>query len=167
MNKPHPELSRPVDASRIPETGATETIIADPKECALIAQRLGLPAIWALTAELALSRWRGKGVKVAGTIAAEVEQICVVTLDPFRVKISDQVERYFLPDAGPAEEDADIDGFDDGVIELGEVVIESLSLALDPYPRKPGAVFADEGAASPLTGDSPFAALAGLKARKP
>ena len=56
------------------------------------------------------------------------------------------------------------------MIELGEVLVESLSLALDPYPRKPGMVFqevsddssADAGEPAP----SPFAALAKLKALK-
>ena len=73
--------------------------------------------------------------------SAEVEQVCVVTLEPFRSQVSDEVERYFLPGASEADASADVDPFSDGVIELGEVVVESLSLALDPYPRKPGATF--------------------------
>ena len=51
----------------------------------------------------------------------------------------------------------------DGSIDLGELVAESLGLALDPYPRKPGAEFTtgahDEKNPSP----SPFAALEPLK----
>jgi uncharacterized metal-binding protein YceD (DUF177 family) len=168
VTKLDPELSRPIEVSRIPATGSTETIIADSTERALVARRLGLPAIHSLTADLVLTRWRGEGVKVAGRFDAEVEQVCVVTLDPFRAPVSDAIERYFLSGAGAAESEGDADSFADGVIELGEVVIESLSLALDPYPRKPGAEFHGVGddSGSAESGSSPFAALAGAKARK-
>ena len=164
-------MSRLIEISRIPPAGSGETIIAEPSERALIAERLRLAAVHSLTAELTLTRWRGEGVKVTGKFLAEVEQICVITLDPFRAQISDTIERYFLPNAGPGDEQADIDSFEDGTIELGEVVVESLSLALDPYPRKPGAEFEGVGdiqasAAERSSASSPFAALAGLKSRK-
>src|SRR5262245_24317009 len=123
MIKPQSELSRPIDASRIPPTGSTETIVADAGECAAVARRLGVPAIRSLKAELVLSRWRGQGVNVTGRFDAEVEQICVVTLEPFEAEVSDAIERYFLPDAGAIEDEADIDPLEDGVIELGEVVV--------------------------------------------
>ena len=168
MTKPDPELSRLIEVSRIPATGSTETVIADATERSLIARRLDLPAIHSLAADLVLTRWRGEGVKVAGRFDADVEQVCVVTLEPFRATVSDAIERYFLPGAGATESEGDIDSFADGVIELGEVVIESLSLALDPYPRKPGAEFHglgdDSGSAEPAS--SPFAVLAGAKPRK-
>jgi hypothetical protein len=49
----------------------------------------------------------------------------------------------------------------DGTADLGAVATEFLLLGIDPYPRKPGAVFAlpDEDA----TGDGPFAVLAKLR----
>ena len=168
MTKPGPELSRVIEVSRIPVTGSAERIIADSTERALVAKRLGLPAVNSLTADLMLTRWHGEGVKVAGRFDAEVEQVCVVTLDPFPATVSDTIERYFLPNARAAEPEADIDSFADGVIELGEVVVESLSLALDPYPRKPGAEFhgVEDGPGSAEPVSSPFAVLAGAKPRK-
>jgi uncharacterized metal-binding protein YceD (DUF177 family) len=171
MKKPETELSRPIDVARIPQTGCDEVVTADPEERACVARRLGLPAIHRLTADLALSRWRGEGAKVMGTIAAEVEQICVVTLEPFRTGITETVERYFLPDGGTATDDADVDVLEGGVIDLGEVVVESLTLAIDPYPRKPGAVFEDRGdPGEPDESDekhgSPFAALSALRSGK-
>jgi uncharacterized metal-binding protein YceD (DUF177 family) len=170
MIKAEPELSRPIDVSRIPPAGSAETVIAEPGECALIARRLGLPAIHRLRAELALTRWRGEGVKATGQFVALVEQICVVTLDPFEEEVSGKVERYFLPGSGKTDDEADIDFFADGTIDLGEPIIENLSLTLDPYPRKPGAEFHGVSDESPSTADetssSPFAALAELKSRK-
>ena len=49
----------------------------------------------------------------------------------------------------------------DGAIDLGGITLEFLALALDPYPRKPGASF--ESSAGDTGIESPFAALAKLK----
>jgi hypothetical protein len=49
------------------------------------------------------------------------------------------------------------------MIDLGRVATDALYLAVDPYPRKPGAVFEPVvEAADPE--DHPFAALRALKA---
>ena len=50
-----------------------------------------------------------------------------------------------------------------GVVDLGALATEFLILGLDPYPRKPGAVFEPPQDVKPDPG--PFAALAGLKDR--
>jgi hypothetical protein len=53
-----------------------------------------------------------------------------------------------------------------GTIDLGEIAAESLALALDPYPRKPGEVFHDEIRARGRRSGartSPFAVLSRLK----
>ena len=47
-----------------------------------------------------------------------------------------------------------------GVVDLGALAIEFLILGLDPYPRKPGAVFEPPQDHKPEAG--PFAALAKL-----
>ena len=49
----------------------------------------------------------------------------------------------------------------DGVVDLGAVATEFLLLGIDPYPRKPGAVFDAPPAGDPSS--HPFAALAALK----
>jgi hypothetical protein len=51
-----------------------------------------------------------------------------------------------------------------GCVDLGAVATEYLILGVDPYPRKPGAVFAPPAAAAPR--DESFAALATLKRRQ-
>ena len=52
---------------------------------------------------------------------------------------------------------------DNGLIDLGRVATDALYLALDPYPRKPGAVF-DPVVEAADPEDHPFAALKALKA---
>ena len=49
----------------------------------------------------------------------------------------------------------------DGAVDLGAIATEFLLLGIDPYPRKPGAVFEAPPAGDPAS--HPFAALAALK----
>jgi hypothetical protein len=51
-----------------------------------------------------------------------------------------------------------------GIIDLGRLATDVLYLAIDPYPRKPGAVFEPQIAAADPE-DHPFAALKVLKSR--
>jgi len=54
----------------------------------------------------------------------------------------------------------DIPADESGVVDLGEELVQQLSLALDPYPRAPGAEIPPEHAGG---AHGPFAALARLK----
>ena len=54
----------------------------------------------------------------------------------------------------------------DGGIDLGAVVEEAFVLAIDPYPRAPGAALPTESGTAPAADDSPFAALAALRPGK-
>ena len=78
------EFHRPVEALRIPPAGSTDKLAATPKECAAVAKRLMLPAIHSLSAVLDVSHWREGGLQVRGQVVSELDQVCVVTLEPFR-----------------------------------------------------------------------------------
>jgi uncharacterized metal-binding protein YceD (DUF177 family) len=173
---PAPEFSRPLDVTRVPPHGSLETIEAEPTECASLAERFGLPALHSLKAELRASRWRGEGLKLNGHFTADLEQICVVSLDQFRSTLSDEFESYFLPAGSSAGtnaaliEEGDAEPFENGIIDMGEAVAEAVALALDPYPKKPGVSFADvmedEGekeATEAAAKGKPFAGLGRLK----
>jgi uncharacterized metal-binding protein YceD (DUF177 family) len=136
-----PEFSRLLPVDRVPQEGSTESIDADDEECEALAHRFGLPAIISLSAALVAERWRGGGLRVTGTFSAEVEQICVVTLDPFRARVGGPVERNYLPPSVSNEADENVDPLVNGAADLGELVSETLALSLDPYPRKPGVSF--------------------------
>jgi hypothetical protein len=101
-----------------------------------------------------------------------VTQNCVVTLDPVESEIDEAVDLVFAPPAVAAVEDGaaihEVDAEDppealrDGTVDLGALATEFLILGIDPYPRKPGAVFeAPAQADDPVS--HPFAALAALK----
>lgn len=163
-----PEFSRPLLADRVPAAGSLERIAAEPAELRALAARMKLPAIHALSAEILATPWRGGGIKLEGHITADLEQVSVISLEPFRETVSLPLARYFLPAGAAAEgsEDDDADPIAGGSIDLGEAVAETLALDLDPYPRKPGEAFAEhpEDAEPPEGSESPFAVLARRKA---
>jgi hypothetical protein len=165
-------LSRPVSAERLPEEGLEVVIEATPEERTALAKDFKLPAIHALEGRFRLTG-TPRRVHVAGIVKARVEQVCVVTLDPFEDDIEEEVEVDFAgagagtapaTGEGPGGEMPDYEPPDEiagGHIDLGALTAEFLALGLDPYPRKPGADFSYEGEGD--TAESPFAALKGLK----
>jgi len=167
MKRPQPEFSRPLPVDRVPKSGSTEVIEAEPEECQALAGRMDLPAIHGLKATIRATPWRGGGMKLEGTLNADLDQVSVVSLEVFRHSLDIPILRYFLPPgAVPASGEDDADSIEHGIIDLGEVVAETLALELDPYPRKPGESFeggSEEDDAS-AERESPFAVLA--KARQ-
>jgi Large ribosomal RNA subunit accumulation protein YceD len=157
------EFSRPLPVDRVPNLGSRDRISAEPAECENLALRFGIPKIHALSAFLTSLPWRGGGLKITGPITAEVEQVSVVSLESFRTKLEIAVERYFLPPhKGPITSEEDVDIIHNGIVDLGEIVAETLALELDPYPRMPGEVFEDIQEDVDTGKVTPFAALAKL-----
>lgn len=172
-------LHRPIRLEEIKQRGSRIAVQADAAECAGIAGMLELPSLEKLEARYLLTR-NGERVKLEGEIEAALHQTCIVTLDAFPVTLSVPVKLDFAPQAAenPRRKGADEDNGEidievrlneddppepivDGVIDLGAVTLEFLALALDPYPRKRGAAFAEPAPEEPP--ESPFAALARLK----
>jgi uncharacterized metal-binding protein YceD (DUF177 family) len=169
-----PEFSRLIAVDRVPSEGLTERIEANEDERGKLARRFGLLAIRELTAILQLAPWRRGGIKVTGRFDSRIEQTCVVTLDPFESRIAEDLTRYFAGQNAPGptpvvysveslgEDEPDV--ISGNAIDLGELVAESLGLALDPYPRKPGVEFSAASAEDREdAARNPFAALQSLK----
>lgn len=164
-------ISRPFPLHRVTPAGVDAEVVADGPERAALAADLDLVAIHDLVARFRVAG-TAQRVRVTGRITARVEQLCVLSLDPFETTIREEVEVEFAPPpAGPApaaepglEVEADLDGPEELVgdrIDLGTVAAEFLALALDPYPRKPGVAF--EGGTDEADRPSAFAALASLR----
>jgi hypothetical protein len=162
----------PVRVADVPATGLHLTLVADKSVRAAVAALADLRDIARLEATVDISH-HGDGLRATGTVSAKVGQTCVITLDPVENDVEETFDVTFAPRSGAAPAAAG-DGNDepvadtespealvDGVAEIGAVLAEFLLLGIDPYPKKPGAVFA-----SPSEGDDdagPFAALARLK----
>lgn len=166
-----PEFSRPVRLDAIGATPRTETLVADEAECAALARRFGLRSIGRLEANASLT-CDGDAVAVTGRLRAEVEQSCVASGAPVPAAIDEPFALLFRPQpASGADEEIELDAreldvlFHDGqVIDLGEAVAETLALALDPWPRAPGAEAALREAGVKNEGEAgPFGALAALR----
>ncbi len=137
-----------------------------------IAKQLDLVSLEALSAEVYLTSWLD-GAQVSGVLRARVVQTCSATADDFETPIDARFDLKVLPAASqnaPQEEFGDLGADPDGddppdvlegeTIDVSGYVIEHLALELDPFPRKPGAVFVQPPEPVEL---SPFAALKGLK----
>jgi hypothetical protein len=163
--------SVPVRRDDVPEAGLHLDLVADEATRTAVAGVAGVRALPRLAATFDVAR-QGKGLKVTGEVAATVEQTCVVTLEPMTSELCEPIELAFVPSragqrAGESEEELDPGVADepeplvDGVADLGVAATEFLLLAIDPYPRKPGAVF--EPPKTEDAGGHPFDALAALK----
>jgi len=160
-------MSRPVSVTDIPPEGVDVTVEARPEEREALARDFKLPAVHSLTGTFHVSGTRSR-VHVSGRVDARIEQICVVTLDPFDSTLEEDVEVDFAESSGmPPEPPTEVHEYEppdeivNGQIDLGSITAEFLVLGLDPYPRKPGVDFEykDDGDSN----DSPFAALGKLK----
>ena len=162
--------SHPLVVADLPPEGAVLKLVPGEKERAALAHYTGVLAVPALVADVKVTPDGQGGVVVEGDLVATVRQTCVVSLEPFDNAVNEHIALRFLPPsaaASAAEDDGDerdpADVISGGVVDLGMLVAEFLALGVDPYPRRPGAVFAPPTAAAGEEASSPFAALAKLK----
>jgi hypothetical protein len=139
-----------------------------------IASELKLDDLTALEAELDISPWLD-GAEVRGRWRAAVLQTCGVTLEPLPSEPEGSFLVRVLPGGSPnapqepvgevevgVEDDDPPDVLEGEIMDLAGYVVEHLALEIDPFPRKPDAVFAQPEEPGEL---SPFAVLRQLKPR--
>jgi hypothetical protein len=142
---------------------------------AQLGRDLDVEAVQRLDAELVIRPWLD-GLEIEGRVEALVTRLCGVTLEPFDVALHEALKVRIVPQGSPnapraeAEVIVDLDAEDppdeapDEGVDPSAYVVETLALSLDPFPRKPGAVFEPPAATEAI---SPFAALADLVKRPP
>ena len=159
-----------------------------PAERAQIAHWLGIEALDSLKAVIQMSHSNADEYAYRGHFEADVVQACVITLAPVPAHLSGEIRRKFkvverpstrrrklaiepsaavpaIIDLAAADEDSP-ELLDQPVLDLAAPLLEELSLALDPYPKAPGAAF--EAPPEPLApADNPFAVLEKLKTVPP
>jgi hypothetical protein len=168
--------SVPLIVEQIPDTGLHREIEANPAARAAMAEVAGLREILSANASLDVTLESRGRVHVTGRVQARIGQTCVVTLDPIENEIDEPIDLVFAPPEQipvlsdlvdeAAESDTEIpdppEPIINGAIDLGRLATDALFLAIDPYPRKPDAVFEPLiAAADPM--DHPFAALKALQ----
>lgn len=166
----------PVAVAQIPETGLHRELEADRTVREAMADIAGLREILSATASFDITPKSGGSFHVAGRVQARIGQTCVVTLDPIENDIDEAIDLTFAPPeqipqlAALVDEAAEIgdeipdppEPIENGVIDLGRLATDVLFLAIDPYPRKPDAMFEPVVVAADPE-DHPFAALKALR----
>ncbi|WP_323036849.1 DUF177 domain-containing protein [Pararhodobacter sp.] len=152
--------------------GITFRMMPDAKSRAKLAEQLGVRKLRKLLFAGSLRPEGRHDWRLEGMLGATAVQDCVITSDPVTTRIDETVVRRYIRQL-PAIEDVEVEIPEDDsieqlppIIELGEVLIEALALALPDYPRVEGATL-DAEALGLDTQDperrNPFAALAALK----
>ncbi|MGB8816586.1 MAG: DUF177 domain-containing protein [Rhizobiaceae bacterium] len=175
-------LTHMVAVSRLPQRGMQVTLVADAKQCAALARGHDLVEVKSFAAKLLVSKWRRDGVKVTGSLVADIVQTCSITLEPIDAHVENEIDAIFVPEHSKlARIDADANGeivldaqgpdmpetFSGDQLDIGQIAEEFFELGIDPYPRKTGAELppvkdADKEPAKV----SPFAKLAALKQKQ-
>ncbi len=86
------------NVARLPQKGMPVVIDADAKQRGKLAEEHGLLSVGRYRADLLVTSWKRNGVKVSGTVEADIVQECVVTLEPLESRISEDVSAVFLPE---------------------------------------------------------------------
>ena len=156
----------------------SQTVRLEPPELTRTewAKVLGLLALPELSARITVRSWLD-GAELGGRFSGQVEQVCGVSLDPFVQGIEGDVALRVVPNgspntpietlAGEVELDPGApdppDVLDGDMIDLSHVLFEHLALAVDPFPRKPDAVFEY---VAPVADLSPFSVLKPLQEKE-
>ncbi len=147
-------ISCPVSVARLPQKGMPLTLVATEEQRRRLAEAHELLAVDRLRAEMLVIAWKRNGVRVSGKVEADIVQECIVTLEPLTNHIAEEFEQLYLPadsklgrlgfETGgeillDVEGDDSPETFHGDTIDVGALAEEFFGLAIDPYPRKPGA----------------------------
>ena len=115
-------------------------------------------------------------MRAQGRLKARIVQASVVSFEPVSQNIDEAVDRVFLPVGQTAhapapgteifidlEDDDFPDHIDGPEVDLSALLIETLALAIDPYPRREGEDLSTLGIDATEDDSGPFAALRQLK----
>jgi len=174
------DLSLKIKVSELERNLGPFNLNASQNDLVALGERFGLVALSSLSAEVRIvNKGSDNGILVSGQLKAELVQRCIATLksvpenldipfelllvDPEKADRMDANESYLDPDA------PEYDALESDVIDIGEIVAQTLSISMDPYPRldvastetpnNPNVTLNEP----PIEKPSPFSALGALK----
>ena len=148
-----------INVARLPQRGMPVHIDADEEQRFALAEIHGLEQVDSFVADLLVTTWKRNGVKVKGNVEATIVQNCVVTLEPVRNQVNEEIDTVYLPEDSKLGREGfgmggeivlDAEGpdspevFSGDTIDVGALAEEFFGLGIDPYPRKQGVVAADD-----------------------
>lgn len=162
MSKMKREYSYPVNAETITAERVKYRPEIDDDEKAGICERFNISDIKNFQAEVELRRQNdGCTIVAEGYVKAKIVQPCVITLEPVEEKLREEFTAYYLDERNVSsfsnaqrqkdESDPDEGGIPherempdaheepevirNGKLDLGELIVQSLGLGVNPYPR--------------------------------
>jgi uncharacterized metal-binding protein YceD (DUF177 family) len=169
-----PLFEATVRIDRLPAGGRDLKVSLDEETRKRVAEVMKITAVDSFKAELTIAPMRG-GLRALGRLTAEIVQPSIVSYEPVGQAIDEVVDRIFLPQSQatkptPGSEvfiDLEDDEFPDHIdgpeVDLSALLLETLALAIDPYPRRPGESLESLGIDLGNSASGPFAALEKLK----
>ena len=159
-----PEYSFEISLDDLGKTPKRYRLSANESELKNIARRLETPSIEKLDGDMEV-RATKTVIYVEGSLSASLIRECVASLELMDEQVAETFELEFSR-VTPADE---VDAFDleapevieGDMLDLGELLVQQLSLAMDPFPRKPDTPSLAEAYAPPEN-VSPFAELQGV-----
>ncbi len=143
-----PEFSRLFELERARRKPISETLTATDTEREMLAKRFDIVQVNALQAEVIFEEEAPHWFRLHGTLVADIVQRCIRTLDPLPEHIDETIELRITDD--PEFKRIEVDD-EDGVelssgddyeytsdekVDVGELLTQLLSTAMEPYPRK-------------------------------
>lgn len=159
-------------ARTVPAEGLSVTRTADADERAAISVAFDLFSCERLEVRFVVRPQPQGRYRVTGSLEANFTQSCVATLEPIQQRLRTDFSRELWPaEALPTATEAEIetledepDAIENGMIDIGRIVVEELVDQIDPYPRRPGATAEWREEDAPEK-NNPFAGLRELAAR--
>jgi len=155
-----------IDVETLPVKGPYRgALAASDTEFAALSDRFGFVEIDRLDVSVEIARVGPDTWDVKGRLQARLVQPCIVTGDPVPETVDFDIEERYV--RASYEDEEVVVGLDDseplvdGSIELGEMVAQSLALAVNAWPRTVDAP--DEFKAGDVEDAHPFASLGSLK----
>ena len=156
-----------------------QQIVATEAECRDVATALGLLACHSIRVTYTIDHCPRGRFRVTGVLDAEVQQACVVSLEPVSDRLSVALDvEFWPPEQIQADDEIDVvvesdddndiaddpEPIDDGAIGIGRIVYELIATNLDPYPRVDGVELEKSRTGNEDEGrDGPFARLAAIR----
>ncbi len=145
----HPDWTHTL--AEIPDDGLNVLQTAGQSELDAVAHALSLESCGALSADYTVKPAASGTYVLNGRLCAEITQSCIVSLEPVTSKLDKKLAHRFAPNpditgVGNADDQQVLapdapELIENDTLDVGRLIFEVLSAAIDPYPRKQNAVF--------------------------
>ena len=143
--------------------------VASDEELKILVTRFKFLDVLSLSAELTICKSACDCWNVVGQLRGVVVQACNTTGVPLRETLDFLIEERYVRSGGDQKE-VDVhmgvaEPLENEAINIGELLAQSLAIAVTPWPRAPGAP--ETFTSGEELSDHPFAGLAALKRQRP